>query len=79
MESMIFDAGPDEETPEDEFSEDEDEEKEFMRGYAEEDEVVTCEECGVAIRGKPLVKTIDGEKYMFCSQECAQEFEESLG
>jgi hypothetical protein len=55
------------------------EEEAFMRGYSDEEEVITCDECGVAIRKKPLNKKIDGENYRFCSKECAEDFKEGLG
>jgi len=55
------------------------EEEAFMRGYSDEEEEVTCAECGIAIQGEHLTKEIDGEPHKFCSKDCIQEFEESLG
>lgn len=76
-----FDDGPAvdnlvEETP---LDEDHPEDDDFMQGYAEEEEIPTCAECGVALRGKKVSKTIEGEKHLFCSKDCAKDFEESLG
>lgn len=78
MESLIFDSGQ-EDKPEREFSEEDSDEEAFMEGYSDEEEVPTCDECGTALRGKKITKTIEGEKHIFCSKECAQDFEESLG
>ncbi len=82
MENTVFDSGSEKEPSEDELL---DEgsisagEEAFMRGYSDEGETITCAECGVAIRSKPLAKEIDGETHHFCSKDCIQEFEESLG
>lgn len=84
MDSMVFDNGIEEEK---EPTEEElleagsisSEEEAFMRGYTDEEEVVTCDECGVAIRGKPIIRKLEGETYNFCSEECAGEFEEGVG
>lgn len=54
------------------------EEEGFLRGYAHEEKIIVCDECGLAIHGKPLFKTIEKETYCFCSQECVKEFEENL-
>ncbi|HIH11481.1 TPA: hypothetical protein HA241_04790 [Candidatus Woesearchaeota archaeon] len=52
----------------------------FMKGYADEEEVEECAECGTAIREeKKAMREIEGEKYVFCSKNCADEFEESIG
>ncbi len=52
----------------------------FMKGYAEDDDVIECEECGSAIdEDKKVVKEIEGENHNFCSKECAKEYEESIG
>ena len=51
----------------------------FMRGYSEDESVLECGECGSAIREDKVVKEIDGEKHVFCSKECAAEFEECMG
>ncbi|MBI2665246.1 hypothetical protein HYX12_01330 [Candidatus Woesearchaeota archaeon] len=51
----------------------------FIKGYAEDEEVTECAECGVAVREeKKVVKEFDGESYTFCSKECAKDFEESV-
>ena len=55
------------------------EEEAFMRGYSDEEEVATCAECGIAIKGEHLSKEVDGETHKFCSKDCIREFEESLG
>ena len=52
----------------------------FVKGYAEEEEVFECAECGAAVKEeKKIVKEFEGESYTFCSKDCAKEFEESLG
>lgn len=82
MENAVFDSGSEKEPSEDELL---DEgsisagEEAFMRGYSDEEETVTCAECGVAIRGKSLIKEVDGENHNFCSEGCAKEFEEGVG
>ncbi len=55
------------------------EEEGFMRGYSDDGEVPTCDECGEAIRESKVVKLIDGETRTFCCEGCSQDFEESLG
>lgn len=55
------------------------EEEAFIRGYDDKEEVVTCDQCGTAIRGKKIKKKIEGEPYKFCSEACAKEFEEEMG
>jgi len=52
----------------------------FSKGYAEEEEVTECAECGTAVREeKKVAKKIDGESYVFCSKTCAEDFQDSLG
>jgi hypothetical protein len=52
----------------------------FMEGYLDDDKVVECDECGTAVKPeKKVTKEIEGEEHTFCSKNCAQEFEESLG
>lgn len=52
----------------------------FMKGYAEDEEVVECDECGSACNEeKKIIKDIEGEKYTFCSKDCLKEFQESMG
>lgn len=82
MENVVFDGGTGKELSEEELLDEggiSAEEEAFMRGYSDEEETVTCAECGAAIRGKSLTKEIDGETHHFCSEGCAQEFEEGLG
>jgi hypothetical protein len=55
------------------------EEEGFMRGYSEDEEVPTCDECGIAMRENKITKLIDGETRCFCSKDCAQDFEDSMG
>lgn len=82
MESMVFDREKDgEDLTEEELLEEgsiSSEEEAFMRGYEDEEEEVTCDECGTAIRGKKIKKKVEGEIYHFCSKDCAEEFEENL-
>jgi len=54
-------------------------EEAFMRGYSEEEKIEECAECGSALdEEKKIVKHIDGEAYHFCSEDCVEDFEESL-
>ncbi len=80
MDNIIFDDGIEEREDEGTVEDDmiSSEEEGFLRGYEEEEEVLTCEECGVAIHGTPCVKVIAGETHRFCSEECAEEFAESI-
>ncbi len=49
----------------------------FLEGY-ERGEMVECENCGKEIEKDSAVKKkIDGEKRLFCSEECAEDFIES--
>ncbi len=59
-------------------TEEETDEDAFMEGYADEDEVKECDECGIALKEKYVVKEYDGEEYKFCSELCAKEFKESM-
>jgi hypothetical protein len=68
-----------EDAPKEKLTGDEDSESGFMKGYVDDEEVEECAECGSAIHDKKVVKTIDGELYVFCSEICAKEFEETLG
>ena len=54
------------------------EEEAFMRGYSDEDEVITCSECGSALREKKIIKEFEGERHLFCCADCAKDFEEGL-
>ncbi|MBR9683214.1 hypothetical protein GOV03_01620 [Candidatus Woesearchaeota archaeon] len=82
MGNMVFEGEADRDPSEEELL-DEDgistEEEAFMRGYSDEDEEVTCAECGIAIQGEHLTKEISGENHKFCSKDCVQEFEEGMG
>ena len=61
------------------YSEEENLEESFMKGYTDEEKIVECSECGGAINEKKLIKEVEGEHYTFCSEACAEEFEESVG
>ncbi len=51
----------------------------FMQGYLDEDKAPECVECGAAVREeKKAVRDIEGETFVFCSENCAKEFEDSL-
>lgn len=51
----------------------------FMKGYASEEEIEECAECGVAIKEKKKVtRELEGEEYVFCSKSCADDFEGSM-
>jgi len=80
MKNYVFEDG---EEPAEEVLEDEDatEEDGFKEGFEDDDkEAEECSECGTAISAeKRVVRTIEGEQYVFCSKECADEFEDSLG
>ena len=54
------------------------EEEGFMRGYSEDEKIPTCDECGIAVRENKVTKVIDGETHAFCSEDCAQDFEDSM-
>lgn len=59
--------------------EEEEDDEGFSKGYAEEDEADECAECGVTLRHKKkITKSIEGEEYIFCSEDCAKDFEESM-
>ncbi|MDO8655688.1 MAG: hypothetical protein Q7K45_00485 [Nanoarchaeota archaeon] len=61
------------------LTDEEDEDEAFTKGYSEDDEAEECAECGITLRHKKKVtKPIEGEEYVFCSDDCAKEFEESL-
>lgn len=75
MESIAFDNG---EKPKEGHLEEEDPVASFMEGYSNEDEVEECAECGGAVNEeKKIVRDVEGEKYVFCSEICANEFMES--
>lgn len=79
MDDIIFSAEPEEDNEGN--AEDgtiSSEEEAFIQGYSEEEEVITCDECGVALRGDFIKKSFDGETHRFCSPGCTKEFEESL-
>lgn len=78
MENYVFDNEPHKkgEKSDEDF---ESPEEGFMEGYAEDEEVDECAECGSAIDGEnKIIKEIEGETYKFCSENCAKEFEDGL-
>ena len=81
MKNYVFDE--DESAPKKEASDDdvESEDEGFVKGFEDdEDKKEECAECGTAVSAeKKVVKEIESEQYVFCSEECAKEFEESLG
>ena len=60
-------------------ADEEEEDEAFTRGYDKDEEIEECAECGTTLRHKKRVsKTIEGEEYVFCSEDCAKDFEESM-
>ena len=52
----------------------------FIKGYAEDETVSECAECGAAVKEeKKVVKEFEGESYTFCSKDCAKDFEDEMG
>ncbi len=52
----------------------------FMKGYLDEKEAVECAECGTAIvEHKKVTKEFEGESYVFCSKDCAEDYEDEMG
>lgn len=48
----------------------------FMEGYEHGDHEALCAECRIELVDKDVIEEeINGEKYMFCSDECASKFE----
>lgn len=68
----------DKDKPEEEEEILDEEEEGFMEGYEKEEEVEECAECGLAIKKKKVTREIEGEEYAFCSNTCADEFEETM-
>lgn len=58
----------------------EESEEGFTDGFEKDDEISECAECGKALKAedKKISKEFEGEKLMFCTPECAKEFEDSL-
>ncbi len=74
-----FEDDADVEEDNDKPIDEEEDDEGFSKGYSEEDEAEECTECGITLRHKKKVtKSIEGEEYVFCSDECAKDFEESL-
>lgn len=78
-EDETIEDNPELDNNDEEHIEEEEEDEGFSKGYSEEDEAEECAECGVTLRHKKKVtKSIEGEEYVFCSDECAKDFEESM-
>ncbi len=80
MDNYVFDEEESTDTPEvlDE-EESTEEEGAFMKGYEKDEEPEECAECGGAVKEeKKVVREFEEEEYVFCSKDCAEEFEESL-
>ena len=78
MKNYVFDGEETEENKEDADSTSDDEG--FIDGFMEEEEAAECAECGGAVtEEKKVTKQIEEEEYTFCSEECAKEFQESVG
>lgn len=66
-------------TEKDTPTDEEEEEEAFTKGYTEDDEAEECAECGITLRHKKkVIKAIEAEEYVFCSEDCAKDFEDSL-
>jgi len=81
METFIFDGEQDatEEQLVEQGGMDSSEEA-FMKGYTEDDVIIECAECGGAVSDeKKIIQEFDGEKQIFCCEECVKEFKESIG
>lgn len=51
----------------------------FMKGYSDDETVEECAECGSAVdEEKKVAKEVDGETFVFCSEICAEDFEDSM-
>ncbi len=81
MRSYVFDEEESSTSKESGDDDVESEDEGFIKGFDDGDEQKEeCAECGTAIsKEKKVAKEIEGETYVFCSEECATEFEESLG
>ena len=82
MENMVFDENMDKDPSGEQLLDEGEisaEEEGFMKGYSDDEEVPTCEECGAALRETKVIKEIGGENHRFCCETCAKEYAESLG
>jgi YHS domain-containing protein len=52
----------------------------FMEGAEDDGQGAKCRKCGKVLLGPESIieKEIDGEIYRFCSEECAEKFQEDL-
>lgn len=52
----------------------------FLKGYNEDENSLECAECGSAVdEERGFVQEIDGDKQIFCSKMCLEEFKEGIG
>ncbi len=78
-EDETFEDDADVDKADDNLVDEEEEDEAFTKGYAEEDEAEECAECGITLKHKKkITKSIESEEYVFCSEDCAKDFEESL-
>ncbi|MEK6839524.1 MAG: hypothetical protein AABX72_01165 [Nanoarchaeota archaeon] len=48
----------------------------FMKGYEDEEKIAECQNCGnLLVNEKVVEEEFDNQTYMFCTSECASEFE----
>ncbi|MBT4805530.1 TA0938 family protein [Candidatus Woesearchaeota archaeon] len=77
MEDYVDDAEP---VKKEQFIEEDDLDASFMKGYADDEKMDECAECGSAVNDeKKVSQEIEGEEYVFCSDVCLNEFKESIG
>jgi YHS domain-containing protein len=52
----------------------------FMKGAEDDGQGAKCRKCGKVLLGPDSIveKEIDGKIYRFCSEECAEKYEEDL-
>jgi hypothetical protein len=63
-----------------EYVEDEDSlsEEAMLEDFEAEDEVEECAECGAAVREKGVKRDMKDENLDFCSEACADDYEEGV-
>ena len=65
MEDYVDDAEP---VKKEQFIEEDDLDASFMKGYADDEKMDECAECGSAVNDeKKVSQEIEGEEYVFCS------------
>tara|TARA_Y100000031_G_C8128079_1_gene341506 strand:- start:281 stop:508 length:228 start_codon:yes stop_codon:yes gene_type:complete len=50
----------------------------FLQGFESEEDPEECAECGKALRGKPIIREVENEQLKFCSEDCAEDYEDSI-